>query len=173
MPTGNPTQPVDEHSTTTASKRSHISLPWMAVVCIMIAFIWGNSLVPGEGSGALSSSVTTWLHGGLEFLGIPSAWLTEHIVRKTAHFSEYLVLALFTMQAMRPHRASPDTRTMRIVVTVLTLVLVPSCDETIQRFVSGRSGQVTDVLIDCSGALAGVLLTLLCSRIFGALRKRG
>lgn len=31
-------------------------------------------------------------------------------------------------------------------------------DETIQRFVPGRSGQISDVLIDCAGSFAGVLL---------------
>jgi VanZ family protein len=47
----------------------------------------------------------------------------------------------------------------------LTVVAVPSVDETIQLFVDGRSGQVTDVLIDCAGACTGVLLTWLASRV--------
>ena len=54
----------------------------------------------------------------------------------------------------------------------LALVLIPSIDETIQLFVGGRAGQVTAVLIDCSGALTGVLLTLLASFLWGAIHKR-
>ena len=36
--------------------------------------------------------------------------------------------------------------------------LVACMDETIQRFVPGRSGQLKDVALDCAGALVAVLL---------------
>ena len=43
------------------------------------------------------------------------------------------------------------------------------CDETIQLFVPGRSGQIADVWLDTAGYLTGALLTLL---IFRLCRKR-
>ena len=43
------------------------------------------------------------------------------------------------------------------------------CDETIQLFVPGRSGQIADVWLDTAGYLTGALLTLL---IFSLCRKR-
>lgn len=43
------------------------------------------------------------------------------------------------------------------------------CDETIQLFVPGRSGQITDVWLDTAGYLTGALLTLL---LFRLCRKR-
>ena len=155
--------------TTASATRTGISLPWVLAIIAMIAVIWGNSMVPGEGSGNLSAAVLAFLQGGLDALGIPSAWLTEFIVRKTAHFTEYMVLGLIAMQAYRPHRA-PHMGT--VLATALTLVLVPSLDETIQRFVNGRSGQVSDVLLDCCGAAFGVVLTLAVARIRTRLRTR-
>ena len=43
----------------------------------------------------------------------------------------------------------------------LALVLIPSIDETIQLFVPGRSGQVTDIWIDFSGVMTGLLVGLI------------
>ena len=39
------------------------------------------------------------------------------------------------------------------------------CDETIQLFVPGRSGQIADVWLDTAGYLTGALLTLLIFRL--------
>lgn len=140
-----------------------VSWPWLAVLVLMVCFVWGNSLVPGEGSGNLSLEVTHLIQGVLSTVGLPYEWVTNFLVRKAAHFTEYMVLGIVAMQAFRPHRSSSAAR---LLATALFLVLIPSLDETIQLFVSGRAGQVTDVLIDCSGALTGVLLTLLASFIW-------
>lgn len=45
-------------------------------------------------------------------------------------------------------------------------------DEIHQLFVSGRSGRITDVLIDGCGAVAGTLIILLISRIIVMCRKK-
>lgn len=148
------------HRTTTAFG---ISLPWLAAFVLMICFVWGNSLVPGEESGALSMSVVETIRGALAAAGLPCDWVTNFVVRKTAHFSEYLVLAVVGMQAFRPHRA--PVKAARVALAAVAILAVPCLDETIQLFVSGRAGQVTDVLIDCSGAATGALLTLLASRL--------
>ena len=92
-------------------------------------------------------------------MGLPHEWLTDHIVRKTAHFSEYLVLGLIGMQAFTPHHKPRNIGA--IVLCATLLVFVPSADETIQLFVDGRAGQISDVLLDCCGAATGVALTLL------------
>ena len=47
--------------------------------------------------------------------------------------------------------------------------LIPSIDETIQLFVPGRAGMITDVMIDCCGAATGVVLryllrSLMCAK---------
>ena len=42
------------------------------------------------------------------------------------------------------------------IIAFLFCVLVASMDETIQLFVSGRSGQMSDVMLDSVGALVGI-----------------
>lgn len=163
MTPGTPTSP------TGSQDRWHPRWPWLAVFVIAICCIWGNSLVPGTESDSLSLGVVGYIQHMLSAAGLPWEWLTNFLVRKAAHFSEYMLLGIIGMQAFAPHRSAGAAP---ILATACALMLVPCADETIQLFVSGRSGQLTDVLIDCSGALAGVLLTLLVSSCRNAVRKR-
>lgn len=86
----------------------------------------------------------------LEFAG-----KIDHPVRKTAHAMEYAVLGLLTAGAFIGSRTS-----------ILAGILIPWCiasayaatDEIHQLFVPGRSGQVSDVLLDSAGVLAGLLV---------------
>ena len=139
-----------------------LSKPWLFAAIIMVLIIWGNSLVPGSGSGSLSLSVVEAARGALDALRLPSDWVTNFLVRKTAHFTEYAVLGVLVAHAFDPEHTAEH---MRLAAICLALVLVPSIDETIQLFVAGRSGQVTDVLLDCCGAATGVLLTYLVWRL--------
>ena len=78
----------------------------------------------------------------------------DHPVRKTAHAMEYAVLGLLTAGAFIDRRTS-----------IRAGILVPWCiatayaasDEIHQLFVPGRSGQVSDVILDSAGVLAGLL----------------
>lgn len=158
-------QPSTKPPHTRGTVRRGVSLPWLAAFLLMVCFVWGNSLVPGDESGALSMGVVELVQGALAAVGLPCDWVTNFVVRKTAHFTEYLVLALVGMQAFRPHRAPFSAA--RVALAAVAILAVPCLDETIQLFVSGRAGQVRDVLIDCGGALTGALLTLLASRLRG------
>ncbi len=153
-----------------AGRIGRIRWPWAIAFALMVCVVWGNSLVPGDDSGSLSMAVVDWIRGVLAAIGLPSDWVTNFVVRKTAHFTEYLVLALIGMQAFGPHRR--PLRLLPAAATAIALVAVPCIDETIQLSVSGRSGQITDVLIDCSGILTGALLTLLGSRLWRRLRRQ-
>lgn len=149
--------------------RSCISLPWFVAMVAMIVLIWGNSLVPGEGSSSLSTTVMELIRSALGALSLPSAWVTNFLVRKTAHFTEYAILGVLTSQALNPKGSSLRTRGMLIAAV---LVLVPSLDETIQLSVEGRSGQVIDVLLDCCGAAFGVAVRIFVRYLWCRWRRR-
>ena len=142
--------------------RDSVSLGWLVLALAMVALIWGNSLVPGDGSSGISLTVMEAVRDALAALGLPFEWVTNFLVRKTAHFTEYAVLGILVSQAFDPARTLPRGA---LAATAIMLVLVPSIDETIQLFVPGRSGQVTDVLLDCCGAATGVLLRSLAVRL--------
>lgn len=115
----------------------------------MALLIWGNSLVPGSGSGSLSLTVMEAIRGFLRGVGLPYEWVTNFVVRKCAHFTEYLVLGILATHAFD----FEGRRTFDVLLpTAVFLLLIPSIDETIQLFVPGRAGMITDVMIDCCGA---------------------
>lgn len=82
--------------------KERVSIPGLVLVVLLISVIWGNSLVAGEGSGSLSAGVMEWIQGLLQSLGLPFAWVTNFLIRKAAHFTEYFILALLSVSCVRP-----------------------------------------------------------------------
>lgn len=81
----------------------------------------------------------------------------DHPVRKTAHATEYAILAVLIFAAMSDNNVRVRHYMISLVVTVSYAVT----DEIHQYFVPGRACMVTDVMIDSCGALAGLLLVFL------------
>ncbi len=134
-----------------------ISYGWLTAAGCMTLFIWGNSLVPGTGSSHLSLSAVSIMRSWLSGIGLPSFWLTNLLVRKVAHFSEYALLSILLQNAFPGGLKLP----MRRLTAICGIPVVVACvDETVQRFVPGRCGAPVDVLIDCCGAAFGILVCL-------------
>ncbi|RKI37320.1 VanZ family protein [bacterium D16-51] len=82
----------------------------------------------------------------------------DHPVRKTAHATEYAVLGILLFGALyQPGRQKKREAFFSWGIGTF----YAATDEIHQLFVPGRSGQVTDVLLDSCGAAAGVLFCLL------------
>ena len=81
----------------------------------------------------------------------------SHFVRKTAHFTAYMLLSILTLSAMLTHKLRDKTRT---ALTLIICFLYAVSDEIHQVFVPGRAGRFSDVMIDTSGAVLGILLCL-------------
>ena len=111
-----------------------------ALTALWLLFIWGHSLLPAsasrEESGRWLALLQTWL-----------PWLTDYLIRKAAHFTEYAVLGALLFGAA-------DTR-RGLWFPPCFGVLAALADETVQLFAAGRSGQVSDVWLDLAGFLAG------------------
>lgn len=88
----------------------------------------------------------------------------DHIIRKCAHFTEYLILAIaISIPLCIVHRM---TGYRLALIAGLITALYAATDEFHQLYVPGRSGEIRDVLIDSSGALLGIVIFTLVSRIF-------
>lgn len=79
----------------------------------------------------------------------------DYPVRKTAHASEYALLGVLAAGACIGSRTGIRSG---ILIPWLTATVYAATDEFHQLFVPGRSGQVSDVLLDSAGALAGVVI---------------
>ena len=80
---------------------------------------------------------------------------SEFVIRKCAHFTEYLILALLIINVMK------DYKTINYKLLLLTLILCllyASSDEWHQTFVDGRVGSYKDVLLDTCGSLIGIII---------------
>ena len=151
--------------------------PWVIVGRVVftlalagcIWFIFSNSMAVAQVSSASSGRVLTLLQGALRRLGHPALAqrLTQHVVRKMAHFCEYMLEGFLLMLCMRVYSRHP---LRHITVSMLGGVLTALTDETIQLYSPGRSSQVTDVWLDSVGVLAGILAALvlmaLCRLLF-------
>ena len=122
------------------------------LVCCL-TFIWGNSLLPGSVSGAISDAVKSILEAILPGEEGPDS-SGGFLVRKAAHFTEFAVLGmlfawLFGMLKRKPFWPFACGAAAACV------------DETIQRFIPGRGPSIRDVCIDSCGVLTGMLLIYL------------
>ncbi len=79
--------------------------------------------------------------------------MVDHPVRKTAHAMEYAVLGFLTAGIFVDKRKYWK---YKIFIPWLIAAGYAAMDEFHQLFVPGRSGQISDVILDSAGALAGV-----------------
>ena len=138
---------------------------WHVVILVYICFIYGNSLTPASISSQESGFLLEKVRGAMESLGWEHLWLTEHIIRKTAHFAEYAVLGGLTARAYglygRHRICNRDA--------LMLIFMVPFVDETIQIFVAGRSGQISVNRVILSGAAVGMAIA---AGVMCCLRKK-
>ena len=124
-----------------------------ALIIVILAFIWGNSLMSAEVSHAFSE----WLKGLLKpFLTEGAAVVQEEnpFLRKLAHFAEFAALG-FCLTWRRGMLNRPLNTAFFYGTAAAVL------DETIQCFGPGRGPGVTDVVLDSCGVLTGMLLLYL------------
>lgn len=107
----------------------------------------------GSESSGLSSQIVLWIQ---TYLHIP---ISEFIVRKAAHMSEYALLTLTLIYGFYKNQYPIQ----KIVIYSLIGTFLYACsDEMHQLFIGGRAGQFTDVLIDtCGGCLTIIFYDVL------------
>ena len=120
------------------------------LIVLLLAFIWGNSLLPGEISQAFSDWVMGILYAFLpgEDAGVE---IGGGLLRKIAHFTEFT--ALGCLLCWRAGMLKKQT-----YVPFLWGAAAACIDECIQIFTPDRGPSVTDVLLDSCGVLTGLLL---------------
>ena len=122
---------------------------WTLLI-LNLCFIWGNSLLPGSVSGAISDWVKDLL--ARIFPGeVPGVTTGGGLLRKIAHFTEFAALGAslgWLSGMLRKSKLRP-----------LLYGFGAACvDETIQVFVPGRGPSLKDVGIDTCGVIVGMIL---------------
>ena len=93
----------------------------------------------------------------------PDRLVVHYYVRKTAHFTEYAVLAFMTMRALV--NAGYRMKRLWLSAAGVGLALLIACiDEFNQAFEPSRTGSPWDVALDVSGAVFMVIFLWLADR---------
>ena len=139
-------------------KRRYIR--WILLIGWMI-FIFIMSNQPGD----VSSSQSDFVVMIFNFLGIDlNSYLGDlatFIVRKAAHFTEYLIL--FTL-AYRVAVLYYDKKKAKLYM-VIFVFLYACTDEIHQAFIPDRGPAFKDVLIDTSGGIFGALIISILEKV--------
>lgn len=120
-----------------------------------VAYIFRNSLQTGTQSSLRSQAAMETVNETLGWLHLGP--LSEHTIRKLAHFLEFMMEGFLLMLCLRVYTA----RFVRHISWPLLGGLATAVmDETIQVFIPNRTSLVTDVWIDMLGVVAGIFVAL-------------
>jgi VanZ family protein len=130
------------------SRKAQVRLLNLSILLIL-AFIWGNSMMTAQESGGMSKGLLAILG---EFIPFFAGGAHHGFLRKLAHFSEFFLLGV-VCAAQRVK--SKKLLTFGLIAFGLTSACI---DETIQIFVLGRSSSLLDVWVDIAGFATGVIV---------------
>ena len=141
----------------------------IAIICCIVIFSF--SAVPAKASTKQSKGLTynvIKLLNGNKLNEKELEKLTKKvnpIVRKVAHFSIYMILAIFTyifIEELNIKSKSEKERLRKnILYTCIFCIIYAIFDEIHQIYVPGRTGKVIDVVIDTLGSCMGISILLL------------
>ena len=122
------------------------------LILLNLALIWGNSMLTGLSSEAVSGGLLAFLG---RFLPVLLTEAGHTLLRKAAHFSEFALLGLLYCGR---HRLVKEETPVHLMGFGLAVACI---DETIQIFTPGRASSLIDVWIDASGFALGLLLIVI------------
>ena len=130
-------------------------LIWMAVIFIMSSF---NATESSNQSNIIVNII-------VNIFNINNINLVSFIIRKLAHFTEYLILGILTYNLINNHNK-------KTYIAIIICVLYAISDEIHQMFVPGRSCQILDMTIDSLGSITGIYLLKLINKYKTERRKK-
>lgn len=140
-------------------------LPWLAIIG-WIAIFFTLSQHSGHPFSDISTTVTNAFHRIMQTV-FPSVSHNERtfylLIRKSAHFFEYMLLGILILHALRRRLFSGA------IIAIFLSIIYSFTDEFHQLFVPGRGGEIRDVMIDSLGAMTGVTIYLVLYICFKSL----
>ena len=121
----------------------------LVIIWMIVIFIFSNA--SGELSNLQSEGIVAKLALLIHYTGDIN--ILRVVVRKIAHFTEYLILGILVINACRYNGIKNI-----IKLSILICILYASLDEIHQLFIQGRAGKVLDICIDTIGSVSGIYL---------------
>ncbi len=129
--------------------------------------LWTGVILFLSTSQASMAETSRFIRPLIEFFfpsAAPDTFLLAHaFIRKTAHFVEYAVLALFAARAFSNSSVNILSRYWALFSFAL-VILIAVIDESNQSLDASRTGSAWDALLDTSGGLSAILIFYLILR---------
>ena len=146
----------------TTKRKIHIIISWVFVV-ICMGIIFSLSAQVADDSQELSDS---FIRKIFETFGIT---IESDLIRSIAHCLEFMGLSVLLFNAIYATWFLKLTPIIAFFGTVLYAIT----DEIHQIFVPGRAFQISDILVDSTGALIGVIASFVILKVILYIMKRG
>ena len=118
-------------------------LIWMTIIFIMSSF---DSVESSNQSNFIVDIIAN-------IFKIENIELLSFIIRKLAHYTEYLILGFLVINMFTKNNINN-----LYLISIILCIIYATSDEIHQLFVPGRACQLRDILIDSIGSITGVYL---------------
>ena len=128
---------------------------WPAVAWAAVIFCFSTDYFSEPHTAGFLTPFLAWLFPAIT----PEHTAIVHrLLRKFGHFSEYFILAVLLMSALKGNDNGQSIRRSASWTLVIVLLYAAS-DEFHQSFVASRSATLKDVFIDFTGGMCGTIWT--------------
>lgn len=142
-------------------KVKRIEMLYFLPALMLMIMIFYLSNQPAEVSSSLSGGILRTISEQLSSQTTKIEPETYHtLFRKLAHFSVYFMLSCSLLFAFVKSKLN-----INYLWVILICLLYAMSDEFHQLFITGRSGEIRDVIIDTSGATLALILFLMTKKI--------
>ncbi len=119
------------------------------LLILWLYFIYSMSASPSPVSTKESGIFVTFI---MNIFNIENRFIVTLIVRKTAHFVEYFILGLLSVNCFASFKIK------KILYLLMFCLVIAILDECHQLFVPGRSFGFLDIMIDFIGSYSSIYL---------------
>ena len=145
-----------------AGKLIYLVLSWLLVL-VILGFIFNLSAQDAEESKELSDSLVSKIFQWIEL------YIDGELIRKFAHMLEFTALSFSLYNGIL---ATWELKKSPIISLLITVICALG-DEIHQIFVPGRAFQLSDILIDSTGAIIGVVVYFIMLKFYFYIKERG
>lgn len=140
---------------------------WMSIIFYLSSMntVESNTKSKDTINTVIDTTITTTNNIGLTDKNIPEEKEQQLIdilnkpLRKCAHASVYFILSILLLNALlTSHYKFKKKYSLTIILTILLCFLYAITDEYHQTFIPGRTGQLSDILIDTIGSTLSLIL---------------
>jgi VanZ family protein len=132
---------------------------WPALAWAAVIFGMSTDAFSSEHTGSMIEPILRWLFPACNAEQIG---LLHHMIRKSAHFTEYFIFALLLFRGIKLGR--PGWRWSWGLLALFVAAFYSALDEIHQSFVASRTASPYDSLLDTTGAFAAIVLVFLWFR---------